>query len=205
MRNSIYTTLGASNHVSDERQKEDYYATDPIAIDMLLESGCQLSREVWECACGEGHLAKRLSEKGYSVYASDIVDRGYGKGNFDFLAYNELWNGDILTNPPYKYAQEFCEHALDVVSEGHKVLMFLKLQFLEGKGRKSLFDRGDLKTVYVSRSRIMCAKNGDFKGLKDSGGSAVAYAWFEFVKGNNGEPTIKWLKDVDNKGTRSLF
>ena len=27
--NSIYKTLGASNHTDKERQNEDYYATDP--------------------------------------------------------------------------------------------------------------------------------------------------------------------------------
>jgi len=34
--NSVYKTLGASNHTDKEREKDDYYATDPIAIDKLL-------------------------------------------------------------------------------------------------------------------------------------------------------------------------
>lgn len=28
-RQSIYITLGASNHAKEKRQKHDYYATDP--------------------------------------------------------------------------------------------------------------------------------------------------------------------------------
>ena len=36
---SIYTTLGASNHTDKEREENDYYATDPIAIDKLLNGG----------------------------------------------------------------------------------------------------------------------------------------------------------------------
>jgi hypothetical protein len=34
---SIYVTLGASNHVEEEREENDYYATHPKAIEMLLE------------------------------------------------------------------------------------------------------------------------------------------------------------------------
>ena len=33
--NSIFKTLGASNHTDKERESQDYYATDPIAIDKL--------------------------------------------------------------------------------------------------------------------------------------------------------------------------
>jgi hypothetical protein len=52
--------------------------------------------------------------------------------------------------------------------------MFLKLQFLEGKARRTLFDTKQLKTVYVSTKRILCAKNGKFDEMKAAGGSAVA-------------------------------
>lgn len=111
----------------------------------------------------------------------------------DFLKCNDTFQGDIITNPPYKYAKEFVEHALDLIPEGNKVFMFLKLQFLEGKSRRKLFDKNQLKTVYVSSSRILCARNGDFETVKKGGGSAVAYAWFEFEKGYNSEPIIKWI------------
>lgn len=34
---SIFSTLAASNHSKTERQADDYYATDPIAVEKLLE------------------------------------------------------------------------------------------------------------------------------------------------------------------------
>lgn len=71
--------------------------------------------------------------------------------------------------------------------------MFLRLQFLEGKTRRKLFDTGQLKTVYVSSSRILCAKNGEFEKMKASGGSAMACAWYEFEKGYKGNAAIKWI------------
>ena len=191
---SVYTTLGASNHTEDEREQHDYYATDPIAIDVLINDGkSEINHNVWECACGEGHLAKRLSDYGYNVTATDLIDRGFGTGDVNFLEINTIFNGDIVTNPPYKYAVKFIEHALDIIPTGNKVFMFLKLQFLEGKSRKELFKKYPPKCIYVSSSRILCAKNGDFEGMKKSGGSAVAYAWYEWEKGYTGDTIIKWV------------
>lgn len=189
---TIYSTLGASNHTDKERAENDYYATNPDAINyLLLEGKAELSHKVWEVACGEGHLSKRLSEFGYDVKSTDLIYRGFGVGGVDFLSTYEPFNGDIITNPPYKYAREFIEHSLELIPEGNKVFMFLKLQFLEGIKRRSLYDRKELKTVYVSRDRINCAKNGRFQDLTTR--SAAAYAWFEFQKGYNGKPTIEWI------------
>ena len=71
--------------------------------------------------------------------------------------------------------------------------MFLKLQFLEGKERKALFKNFPPKVVYVSSSRIMCAKNGDFEKMREGGGSAVAYAWYVWEKGYKGDTVVKWI------------
>lgn len=38
-RQEYFTTLGASNHTEKEREINDYYATDPIAVDALLQGG----------------------------------------------------------------------------------------------------------------------------------------------------------------------
>ena len=135
---STYTCLGASNHSAEARAEHDYYATDPKAIDYLLEKATP-NKKIWECACGAGHLSQRLTELGYEVKATDLIDRGIGGGT-DFLQSHEYWDGDILTNPPYKYAQEFVEHALELIQEGNKVYMFLKLTFLESQKRRELFE-----------------------------------------------------------------
>ena len=71
--------------------------------------------------------------------------------------------------------------------------MFLKVTFLEGKRRKDLFRQHPPKTIYVSSSRINCAKNGKFEDLRETGGSAVAYAWYVWQKGYKGATIIKWI------------
>lgn len=85
------------------------------------------------------------------------------------------------------------EHAIDTVADGCKVCMFLKLQFLEGKARRALFEKYPPKFVYVASGRLLCAKNGDFEKMKAGGGSAVAYAWFVWQKGYTGETVIRWV------------
>lgn len=190
-KNSIYKTLGASNHTDKEREENDFYATDPIAIDVLLgvES---FSKNIWEPACGSGELSTRLSELGHLVYSSDIVNRGFDCALSNFLdcTRNPI-GGDIITNPPYKHATEFVEKGIELMD--NKLALFLKVQFLEGKARKILFEKYPPRYVYVSSSRILCAKNGDFAGMREAGGSAVAYAWFVWYKGFHGDTVLKWV------------
>lgn len=190
---SIYACLGATNHSDGERQSEDYYATEPKAIQLLLDEE-KFSSNVWECAVGEWHLANVLKDNGYIVRGSDILQRGNNDTEIvDFLTYKDTWKGDIITNPPYKYAKEFVERALEIIPKGNKVAMFLKLTFLESKGRKPLFENYPFKTLYVSSSRLQCAKNGDFETDKKGTGTAVAYGWYVWEKGFTGSPSVKWI------------
>lgn len=45
--NSVFKTLAASNHTDKDRQGEDYYATDPIAIDKLIGGGIKLPEYIY--------------------------------------------------------------------------------------------------------------------------------------------------------------
>lgn len=143
--NSVYKTLGASSHSKEEREKDDYYATDPIAIDKLLQV-IELPNYVWEPACGEGHLSERLIEHGKVVYSSDIRNRGYDRQaeECDFFSKDIppfVEPFAIVTNPPYKCAQEFVEKAMEFLYDGECCCMLLKLTFFEGMRRKELFEK----------------------------------------------------------------
>lgn len=80
---SVHAVLGARNYAQNERETNDYYATEPKAAHLLMEAET-FSPLIWECACGEGHLAKAFESAGYHVYATDLIDRGYGYQQ-DFL------------------------------------------------------------------------------------------------------------------------
>ena len=194
-KTTTFAQLGASSHSDVEREKNDFYATDPNSVEIFLKAldrdGFKLHQNIWECACGQGHLSEVLKKHGYNVTSTDLIDRGYGESNIDFLEETlDDFNGDILTNPPYKYAKEFVETALNDLNDGYYCVMFLKIQFLEGKDRRTLFDKYPPKYVYVNSARQLCYLNGD---MTNKISSATCYCWFIWEKGFNGEPTIRWV------------
>jgi len=180
--NSVYKILGASNHTDKERQNEDFYATEPKASELLLEiEDFSQIKTIWDNSCGSGHLMEAFEKNGFNVIATDLIDRGYGQGNIDFLKLThedvKNWNFDaIVMNPPYKFAKEFVEHSIKLLPEHGKLFAFLKLTFLEGKSRKKLFEKYPPKRIWVSSSRLLCAKNAQFHDE----GSAVCYCWMVF-------------------------
>lgn len=189
---STFSTLGASNHTDNQREVRDFYATPEIATRKLLKQE-NFSKDVWECACGAGHISVVLKDCGYGVFNSDIEDR-MGNAVIDFLQAEKqpYQNYDIITNPPYRYAQEFVEQALRLLRDGGKCAFLLRLQFLEGARRRKLFDENPPKTVYVFSKRIQCCINGQFEKFKGVG-SAIAYAWFVWQKGFKGDTVVKWI------------
>lgn len=192
---SVFVTLGASNHTDKEREINDFYATDPIAIDKLIGNIGFIPSVVWECACGTGCLSERLKQHCHGVVSTDVVDCGYGQVQ-DFLLAKEMPSGCscIITNPPYKYALEFILHALDLLPDGGKCMMFLKTTFLEGEKRnRQLFSNYPPQRILQFSKRVLCAKNAEFQKMRDGGGSAVAYAWFIWEKGYKGPTTITWI------------
>ena len=212
---AIFVCNGATGHAKEEREENDYYATDPVAAEWLLKIEPQLNN-IWESACGEGHLAEVFRKAGKLRIISDLIDRGYHPEGIarsfgkDFLEMNKVWRGDIVTNPPYASSIEWARHSLEVIEEGHYSALFMKLTFLEGKERKKFFADNPPIRVWVSSSRIPCAKNGEFyKPKKNKDGSiavnhvgepimikessATCYAWFVWQKGFKGYPEIRWF------------
>lgn len=94
---------------------------------------------IWECSSGENHLANVFIENGYTVRTSDIVKRTETTEQLDFLS-DEVtdWNGNIITNPPYSLATKFIEKGMDIIHNGNKCIMFLKLQFMGRKIKKEI-------------------------------------------------------------------
>lgn len=190
---TTFVQLGASNHSDVERETNDFYATQPetleIFLDALKRDGVILHNKIWEPACGQGHLSDVFKRHGYDVRSSDLINRGYGEV-LDFLKTDFITDRDIVTNPPYKYAQEFVEHSLDLLRDGHYCIMLLKIQFLEGQARRKLFDKYPPKYVYVNSSRQTCYINGD---MSKKMSSASCYCWFVWEKNFHGEPIIRWI------------
>ena len=192
---------GASNHSNVVREIDDFYATPPVATKVLikyLDDNYPMAKldTFWEPACGKGHISDIFIDAGYKVISTDLIDRGYGCcGNeYNFLNdENTSTNCHIVTNPPYKYAQQFVEKAMDVMENGTLCCMLLKLTFLEGTKRYEMFKKYPPKHIIVFANRINCAHSGDFEKTPEYGGS-IAYAWYIWEKGYSDSPKIEWAK-----------
>lgn len=147
------------------RVENDYYATPFEATEAIL-SREELHGSILEPAAGEGHISKVLREHypNSQIISTDLVQRddrfGCGiVGGVDFLTenYPEKFN-NVITNPPFSLAKEFAEKALEV-STG-KVILFAKIQFLEGRQRKDFFATHPPKAVYVFSKRVNPLRNG---------------------------------------------
>lgn len=189
---STHVNLGSRNFAVKERQNEDFYATHPSALEALLTVEVfDKNIPIWECACGAGHLSEVLIQKGYKVESSDLYDRGYGKCDVDFLDIgNTFWNGNIITNPPFKYSTLFIEKALEIIEENNKAAFLLPTRYLEGVARGKIFKKYPPLIVYVPSRRFKCALGGKFGKMN---GNALSFAWFIWWKGFNGITSLKWL------------
>lgn len=192
---NVLTTLGTNNGSTTNRQKDDFYATDPKATKMVLkelEKIYDISLwDVWEPAVGMGHISNTLKAENINVVKeSDLVDRGIGATIEDFLNATSMGNANVIfTNPPYKIAEDFLKHFLKISDDGDLYIFLGRIQFLEGKARRKIFDTDPPKYVFVHSERINCWKDG--KEVKES--SAMCYAWYVFEKGYKGDTIVKWL------------
>lgn len=173
------------------REENDYYATDPRAMEDLLKHET-FSKNIWEPACGEGNLSKVLEKHGYNVFSTDLIDRGYQDEIIDFLQSNIKFNGDIITNPPFKHTTEFVKKGLASLEIGGKLALFLKINYLSGKARyKEIYSKFPPYRVYVFTGRRACSKNNTPEGFK---GNAMDFCWMIWEKGLQGPTELKWIE-----------
>jgi hypothetical protein len=108
----------------------------------------------------------------------------------DFLTIKPLAPGcDIVTNPPYKIADEFAHRAVLECGAG-KVALLLRLQFLAGSNdlRCSIMEAPRKPArVHVFTRRLPMMHRDGWEGPKAS--SQQDHAWFVWDRSSHG-PTI---------------
>lgn len=192
---SVSSSSGFGSHSEKDRVDNDYYATHPIAITELFKLE-QFNNLIIEPSCGEGHLTQEMERLGKQVIRYDLIDREQIDGGTmqtqDFFQDNNYpqESFDLITNPPYKFANNWIVKSLEILKEGDRVALFLPIRYLESKGRRKIFQNNPPQIVYVSSGRIPCARNGNFGVIADN---AVSYCWMIWKKGYSGETILKWF------------
>lgn len=172
----------------ENREKDDFYPTPPEATLKLL-SVEKFEGAIWEPASGDGAISRILENNGYQVFSTDLVDRNHGLARVDFLMETKSQAPNIITNPPYKLADQFAEKAIHLATG--KVAFLCRLAWLEGKKRKKLFESTPLAHVWVFSSRLKMQRGRQANATDASG--AIAFAWFVWDKSFTGKPTIGWI------------
>lgn len=173
----------------------DDYPTQPwctrALIKHVLPSGDFRSQVAWEPACNRGHMATPLRESFGLVHTSDIHDYGWdGQQRVtDFLFAGSDPGGRIdwiITNPPFRLAEQFVERARKVAGIG--VAVIVRTAFLEGSGRyNNLFKRNPPSIVaqFTERAPMVKAR------LTEHGSTATAYCWLVWMGIN--DTRLKWI------------
>ena len=171
------------------RETHDFYPTWPAATRALL-SVERFDGAIWEPACGDGAMSRVLEAAGHEVISTDLIDRGYGEGGRDFLMEWQPRAPNIVTNPPFRWAVEFTDRALQLTTR--KVALFLRLAFLEGQDRGEWFPTTPLARVWVMSRRVPIQRGRMATGQEEKGG-VLAFAWFVWEHGHKGRPEIGFL------------
>lgn len=200
-----YTNKGLYNGYKknhSEREKNDWYSTPPTEVTNILN---QLQydftgKSILEPCCGGGHMIAGIqkyldekSQKPSKLIGTDFKDRNFRSTiwnleyGLDFLTDDYPYNKAdvIIMNPPFSTIEPFTIRALEIAQE--KLIMLARTQFIEGLSRyEKIFKDNPPTYIYQYIDRIQCWKGG----VKPSGSSAQAYAWFIWDKEKKGQETI---------------
>ena len=180
------------------RHKDDFYPTPPEATSALLRRE-SFGPTIWEPAAGNGALANVCRRQGIETICSDLNDYGYCPSGIDFLMEQTRQADHLITNPPYRLAEDFISHAIQLGCTKHAYL--LRLSFLEGVGRhQRLFSQHPPARIHVFSHRLTI-----WRGDQDQTSTGTtAYAWFvwdrlQVVKSRLAlpAPVIEWITDAE--------
>lgn len=177
------------------RKDADFWITPAWATEALLEREL-FPNLIWECACGEGAMARVLGRR-YGVEATDLQDRGFGKGGVDFLLEQQMIQvqdgprtSAIVTNPPFSLASEFIAHAHKLGPR--KIAMFGPIGLLAGQERGRFYEAHPWSRIWVFSRRVTLlagalASEGVNEAPADMRG-ATNFAWFVWERNHPPAP-----------------
>ena len=192
--------FGRDGRVHPTRAPFEFYPTPPEATRALL-SVEEFDGPIWEPACGEGHISKVLVKAGYEVVSTDLILRGYGEGDVDFLRETVARGKHIVTNPPYGrgLGDAFVLKALELTAKtSGSVAMLLNLSSLAHPTRHALWTEHPPAAIYAL-DELVCWPEGK-RELARSTTASHRYCWVVWKPGHTGRPAFWWLRVSDFGG-----
>ena len=189
------------------RADHDFYPTPPEAVRALLTVE-NFDGPIWEPACGDGAISKELEAHGHEVHSTDLIDRGYGEADHDFLnpitATRVMIENpgirNVVTNPPYSYqpgiGDKFVGQALRITrAQGGKVAMLLNISSLAHPNRTPKWRNDPPKAIHILDD-LTCWPYGERRLANNSIGKQ-RYCWIVWDHTHAGPTEVTWLRMAD--------
>lgn len=188
MQNTSYAVMAQR---AEPRNSLDDFPTPPWATRALVEhvlTGNLSSQVCLEPACGAGHMARPLGDYFLRVDAQDVADYGYGSIQ-DYLQFETKRRWDwVITNPPFRLAEDFIARALSHASVGCAFLV--RTTFVESVGRYNrLFKDNPPSKVAQFVERVPMVKGR----LDKKASTATGYCWLVWTKKPTEDPKMVWI------------
>jgi hypothetical protein len=191
MQNTSHAVMAQRIEAKDSL---DDFPTPPWATRALLKHIIETDNNLSELtalepACGRGHMAQALREYFSYVHASDIHDYGFGqKANFLSNLYPAEGYDWVITNPPFRLAEDFIYRAMPIARRGVAVLV--RTVFIESVGRYNrLFSQLPPTVVAQFAERVPMVKGR----VDKKASTATGYAWIVWEKNNCHNPRLAWV------------
>lgn len=159
----------------------DLRETPACAAQALIRTGVlDQYRVLFEPCAGKGAISRVLKAAGWRVISHDLI--AYPGADSDvhpdidfFDAVDTTYLQAIVTNPPYRWADQFIRRGLKL---GLPVYVLLRLMALEGAGRSDIMEHLHHVFIGIERLPMMHRPGWGGKRLKDG---AMPFAWYCFL------------------------
>jgi len=118
------------------RSENDFYETPKECIQGLLDN-VKFPNVVEDPGCGTGAISNVLIENGIIPISTDLIYRGYGIGDKDYLKQTVKMANAMIANPPFKIAVPWIKKAMEL--EYDIFALLLKSQYWHAATRFNLF------------------------------------------------------------------
>lgn len=196
MQNTSHAVMSQRVEPNDS---SDDFPTPPWATRALIEHvigpDALSSLTCLEPACGAGHMAKVLKEYFGEVWYGDAFEYGFGPVQ-DYLTsqYPDGAVDWVITNPPFRLAEEFVQLSLSIARRG--VAMLVRSVFLEGVGRyHRLFQQTPPSKFAQFVERVPMVKGR----LDAKASTATGYAWLVWERGVDDHSRVVWIPPCRRK------
>jgi hypothetical protein len=149
----------------------DECQTPPYALEPLLPYLKTKQYDyMWDCACGQMTLIKKLKSHYFAVIGTDIL---YGDDFFDNNGYIQFLpeKVTIVTNPPYSLKYEWLQHCYYL---GFPFALLMPIEMLGTAKGQRLFDKYGIEVIFMSPRVDFYMPHKGYEG----GGAQFPTAWF---------------------------